>query len=115
MKAKLAGSHPMQEKVLVYSRFPKALMQRIGERFDLLDAAGKPPHDVFPADQLSGIRAMITAGGRPPPRALMDKFPSPGATAFYGTRHDRADLQRAPPPKNPPRPHTPATRPTVSA
>ena len=69
----------MPEKVLVFSRFPKALMQRIGERFDLLDAAGKPPHDVFPADQLSGIRAMITAGGTPLRGDMMDKLPSLGA------------------------------------
>ena len=33
----------MPEKVLIYSRFPKALMLRIGERFELMDAAGKPP------------------------------------------------------------------------
>ena len=52
----------MQEKVLVYSRFPKALMQRIGERFELLDAAGKPPREVFSADQLSGVRAMRRVG-----------------------------------------------------
>src|SRR6266478_3337996 len=95
MKAKLAGSHPMQEKVLVYSRFPKALMQRIGERFDLLDAAGKPPHDVFPADQLSGIRAMITAGGTPLRGDMMDKLPSLGAIVCYGTGYDGVDLEAA--------------------
>lgn len=33
----------MPEKVLIYSRFPKALMLRISERFELLDAGGKPP------------------------------------------------------------------------
>ena len=55
----------MQEQVLIYSRFPKALMQRIGERFELMDAAGKPPNEVFTAEQLAGIRAMITAGGTP--------------------------------------------------
>ena len=43
----------MSEKVLVYSRFPKALMLRIGERYDLLDAAGKPPNEKFSADELS--------------------------------------------------------------
>ena len=53
----------MPDKVLVYSRFPKALMVRIGQRFELLDAAGKPPAEVFSTDELSGIRAMITAGG----------------------------------------------------
>ncbi len=52
----------MPDKVLVYSRFPKALMVRIGQRFELLDAAGKPPTEVFATDELSGIRAMITAG-----------------------------------------------------
>ena len=85
----------MQEKVLVYSRFPKALMLRIGERFELLDAAGKPPHDVFPADQLSGIRAMITAGGTPLRGDMMDKLPSLGAIVCYGTGYDGVDLEAA--------------------
>ena len=46
----------MPDKVLIYSRFPKALMVRIGQRFELLDAAGKPPAEVFATDELSGIR-----------------------------------------------------------
>ena len=33
----------MPDKVLIYSRFPKAMMARIGQRFELMDAAGKPP------------------------------------------------------------------------
>ncbi len=55
----------MPHKVLIYSRFPKAMMVRIGERFELMDAAGKPPHEVFTAEQLSDVSAMITAGGTP--------------------------------------------------
>ncbi len=65
----------MPEKVLVYSRFPKALMVRIGERFELMDAAGKPPNEVFTAEQLADIRAMITAGGTPLGAAAMDMMP----------------------------------------
>ena len=49
----------MPEKVLIYSRFPKAQMERFGERFELLNAAGKAPNEVFSADQLADIRAMI--------------------------------------------------------
>ena len=45
----------MPEKVLIFSRFPKALMLRIGERFELMDAGGKPPGEVFTADQLAGV------------------------------------------------------------
>ena len=41
----------MPEKVLIYSRFPKAMMVRIGQHFDLMDAAGKPPGEVFTAEQ----------------------------------------------------------------
>ena len=55
----------MPEKVLVYSRFPKAQLERFGERFEILNAAGKPPNEVFSAEQLADIRAMITAGGTP--------------------------------------------------
>ena len=48
----------MPDKVLVFSRFPKAMLVRFGERFELLDAGGKPPADVFTPEQLSAIRAM---------------------------------------------------------
>ena len=85
----------MLHKVLVYSRFPKAMMLRIGERFELMDAAGKPPHEMFTAEQLSGIRAMITAGGTPLGAAMMDKMPKLGAIVCYGTGYDGVDLKAA--------------------
>ncbi|MBR1145761.1 2-hydroxyacid dehydrogenase [Bradyrhizobium sp. AUGA SZCCT0431] len=82
----------MPEKVLVYSRFPKALMLRIGERFELLEAAGKPPNETFSAEQLSGIRAMITAGGTPLRADVMDSMPELAAIVCYGTGYDGVDL-----------------------
>ena len=85
----------MPEKVLIYSRFPKAMMMRIGERFELMDAAGKPPHDVFTAQQLSGLRAMITAAGTPLGAAMMDKMPLLRAIVCYGTGYDGVDLAAA--------------------
>src|SRR5258708_13217683 len=85
----------MPDKVLIYSRFPKAMMLRIGERFELLDAAGKPPHEMFTAEQLSGIRAMITAGGTPLGGAMMDMMPKLGAIVCYGTGYDGGDLAAA--------------------
>ena len=85
----------MPEKVLIYSRFPKALMLRIGERFELMDAGGKPPREVFTADQLEGVRAMITAGGTPLPGAMMDMMPKLAAIVCYGTGYDGVDLQAA--------------------
>ena len=85
----------MREQVLIYSRFPKALMQRIGERFELMDAAGKPPHDIFTADQLSGIRAMVTAGSTPLRGDAMDRMPKLGAIVCYGTGYDGIDLAAA--------------------
>ena len=66
----------MPDKVLIYSRFPKAMMVRIGQRFELMDAAGKPPAEVFTAEQLSGVRALITAGGTPLGAAVLDMLPS---------------------------------------
>jgi lactate dehydrogenase-like 2-hydroxyacid dehydrogenase len=86
---------PMREQVLIYSRFPKALMQRIGERFELMDAAGKPPHEVFTSDQLSGIRAMVTAGSTPLRGDMMDSLPKLGAIVCYGTGYDGVDLDAA--------------------
>jgi lactate dehydrogenase-like 2-hydroxyacid dehydrogenase len=85
----------MSHKVLVYSRFPKAMMVRIGQRFELMDAAGKPPNEMFTAEQLSGIRAMITAGGTALGAAMMDLMPKLGAIVCYGTGYDGVDLAAA--------------------
>jgi hydroxypyruvate reductase len=85
----------MPNKVLIYSRFPKAMMLRIGERFELMDGGGKPPAEVFTAEQLSGIRAMITAGGTPLGGAMMDIMPSLRAIVCYGTGYDGVDLTAA--------------------
>jgi hydroxypyruvate reductase len=85
----------MPEKVLIYSRFPKALMVRIGQRFELMDAAGKPPAEVFAAEQLSDIRALITAGGQPLGAAVLDTLPSLRAIVCYGTGYDGVDLAAA--------------------
>jgi lactate dehydrogenase-like 2-hydroxyacid dehydrogenase len=85
----------MPDKVLIYSRFPKAMMVRIGERFGLMDAAGKPPGELFSVEQLSGIRAMITAGGTPLGGAMMDTMPKLAAIVCYGTGYDGVDLAAA--------------------
>jgi hydroxypyruvate reductase len=85
----------MPDKVLIYSRFPKAMMVRIGERFELMDAAGKRPGEIFSAEQLSGIRAMITAGGTPLGGAIMDTMPKLAAIVCYGTGYDGVDLAAA--------------------
>ena len=85
----------MPDKVLIYSRFPKAMMVRIGQRFELMDAAGKPPGEVFTAEQLSGISAMITAGGTPLGAAMMDTMPALQAIVCYGTGYDGVDLAGA--------------------
>ncbi len=82
----------MPHQVLIYSRFPKAQMVRIGERFDLLDAKGKPPIQVFSADELKPIQVMITAGGQKIPGAVLDTLPSLKAIVCYGTGYDGIDL-----------------------
>ena len=60
-----------------------------------MDAAGKPPNEVFTAEQLCGIRAMITAGGTPLGGAVMDMMPKLGAIVCYGTGYDGVDLAAA--------------------
>lgn len=85
----------MAEKVLIYSRFPKAQMKRIGERFDLLDAAGKPPLSVFSADELKDVRTLITAGGQVLKSDVMDMMPALGAIICYGTGYDGVDFKAA--------------------
>ena len=85
----------MPDKVLIYSRFPKAMMVRIGLRYDLMDSAGKPPTESFAADQLSGVRALITAGGTPLGTGVMDMLPALKAIVCYGTGYDGVDLKAA--------------------
>jgi lactate dehydrogenase-like 2-hydroxyacid dehydrogenase len=85
----------MPFKVLVYSRFPKAMMVPIAERFELMETGGKPPPDVFTAEQLSEIRAMVTAGSTPLGGAMMDQMPKLGAIVCYGTGYDGIDLTAA--------------------
>jgi hydroxypyruvate reductase len=85
----------MRNEVLLYSRFPKAMMVRIGERFQLLDGGGKPPPEVFTNEQLSGIRAMITAGSTPLGGDMMDRMPALRAIVCYGTGYDGVDLAAA--------------------
>lgn len=83
----------MADKVLIYSRFPKTMMARFAERFELLDTGGKPPREVFAAGELSGIRALLTAGGSPLGADAMDMFPKLGAIVCYGTGYDGVDLE----------------------
>ena len=85
----------MPDKVLIYSRFAKAMMARIGEHFELIDAAGKPPAEVFSADELPDIRALITAGGQPLGADIMDMLPALKAIVCYGTGYDGVDLPRS--------------------
>jgi hydroxypyruvate reductase len=85
----------MAEQVLIYSRFPKAIMARIGERFDLIDAGGKPPRETFTPEQLKNVGALITAGGQKLPAEVMDMLPSLGAIICYGTGYDGVDFKAA--------------------
>jgi len=85
----------MPEKVLILHRFPKAQMARIGQRFELLDAAGKKPNETFPAEELASIRATIAAGGSRFGADVMDMLPKLGAIICYGTGYDGVDLKAA--------------------
>ena len=85
----------MPHQVLIYSRFPKAQMVRIGEHYELLDGMGKPPIETFTVEQLKPIRAMITAGGQVIPSSVLDTLPSLRAIICYGTGYDGVDLAEA--------------------
>src|SRR5947209_9100469 len=84
----ISGNQQMPNKVLIYSRFPKAMMLRIGERFELMDGGGKPPGEVFTAEQLSGVPAMIPAGGTRLGGVMMFTMSSLRAIVCYGTGYD---------------------------
>src|ERR1700756_5745357 len=85
----------MSEKVLILHRFPKAQLVRIGQHFDLMDAAGKKPNEAFSAAELSSVRATITAGGSKFSAETMDLLPKLGAIVCYGTGYDGVDLKAA--------------------
>ena len=85
----------MPGPVLIYSRFPKTMMARIAERFDLIDTAGRPASEVYAPDQLASVRALITAGGTALGAAAMDQLPALGAIVCYGTGYDGVDLAAA--------------------
>src|SRR5690348_168106 len=85
----------MPEKVLILHRFPKAQLARIGQHFDLMDAAGKKPNEMFAPDQLASIRATIAAGGSKFGADVMDILPKLGAIICYGTGYDGLDLKAA--------------------
>jgi hydroxypyruvate reductase len=85
----------MPDKVLIYSRLPKSLTQRFADRFELLDSGGKPAHEMFPADEVAQIRALITAGGTPLGADDMNRLPALGAIVCYGTGYDGVDLKAA--------------------
>jgi hydroxypyruvate reductase len=85
----------MPEKLLVYSRFPKSLLRRIGDHFELLDTDGEPPHQVFARQELDGVRAMVTAGSSPLGGEMMDRLPKLGAIICYGTGYDGIDVKAA--------------------
>ena len=85
----------MPEQVLILHRFPKSQMVRIGQRFELLDAAGKKPErDVF-AGTLGSVRAVLAAGGSRLGGDTMDLLPKLGAIICYGTGYDGVDLKAA--------------------
>ena len=85
----------MPEKVLIYSRFPKAQLQRFAERYELLNTAGRRPNEVFAAEELADVRALVTAGGTPLGADAMDLMPRLGAIICYGTGYDGVDLAAA--------------------
>src|SRR5262245_48046120 len=85
----------MPEKVLIAHRFPKSQMVRLGQRFDLIDAAGKKLTEALAPEDLGSIRATIAAGGSRFGADMMDLLPKLGAIVCYGTGYDGVDLKAA--------------------
>jgi len=67
----------MPEQFLVYSRVPSEMGAQFGERFELMDAAGNPPHEFSHRNSSSSSARMITAGLHPLGGAMMDRLPTP--------------------------------------
>ena len=60
-----------------------------------MDTAGKPATEVFALEQLSAVRALITAGGTKLGAAAMDQLPALRAIVCYGTGYDGVDVAEA--------------------
>lgn len=82
----------MADKVLVHSRFARAMVARFTERFELMETGGKPAAQVFSTDQLASVGALLTMGGQPLGRETFDLLPRLGAIICYGTGYDGVDL-----------------------
>jgi hydroxypyruvate reductase len=85
----------MPEQILIVHRFPKSQMARLGQRFELVDAAGKKLTDAYSPEQLGAFRATIAAGGSRFGGDMMDMLPKLGAIVCYGTGYDGVDLKAA--------------------
>jgi lactate dehydrogenase-like 2-hydroxyacid dehydrogenase len=85
----------MPEKVLIAHRFPKSQMVRLGQRFELIDAAGKKLNEAFSPQELDAVRATIAAGGSRFGADMMDMLPKLGAIVCYGTGYDGVDMKAA--------------------
>src|SRR5689334_7589695 len=85
----------MPEKVLIVHRFPKSQMARLGQRFELIDVAGKKLTEALSPQELGAIRATIAAGGSRFSGDMMDMLPKLGAIVCYGTGYDGVDLKAA--------------------
>jgi len=55
----------MADKVLIYSRFPKTMMARFAERFELLDTAASRRGRCFRRKSSVASARLLTAGGTP--------------------------------------------------
>ncbi len=73
------------------------MMARFAGRFELLDTGGKPAREVFSAEELGGIRALLSAGGSPLGAEAMDLLPELGvpSSATAPAMTVRVDLTAA--------------------
>lgn len=85
----------MPNKILMYSRFPKAMQARIEQRFELLYSGSRAPNEAFSAEQLSDVSALLSTGSAPIDGTTMDMLPALRGIVCYGTGYDGVDLAAA--------------------
>src|SRR5947207_8421690 len=90
-----SGSQTMRGSVLVYPRFPKRLIGKLAERYELMDPGLLTPVEAFTPDQRAKISVLVTAGGRQTTRQFMDDLPNLKLIACAGTGYDGVDRRAA--------------------
>lgn len=80
------------DRILVLAPIPPTTLDRLRDRFDLIEAWQDPLAFLTHAGEAGTIEIVFTIGNRPLSREMIDRLPSLRYVCHYGVGHDRIDL-----------------------